>query len=231
MAAQRKSLWVRETKSYDSITEDERRAMVFRARKDNLRGPAMDEILELYRDYLYGQAGYWHRRFPGISVGEFLSAAHGGVNYAVERFDPGRESAFFVYLQIVVQTHIKRLLRKKKEERERYKGFSLDEVDDEGELLRQLTSSAPNPLEKCIEDEKRAALDELGRFLRRTKIITSQERKVLRLRFFGKNGDGPGEVRSAIGHDINLTAERVRQIENDALDKLRQALPRLRRFL
>ena len=51
------------------------------------------------------------------------------------------------------------------------------------------------------------------------KTLPSQQSKVLRLRF--GIGNRPGQTLQAIGRQLDLTRERIRQIEEEALMKLR----------
>jgi RNA polymerase primary sigma factor len=86
--------------------------------------------------------------------------------------------------------------------------------DEESEFGHFLTDeSAPLP-EEAAEDVLRK--DALGRILR---TLSQRERRVLELRY-GLNGEQPRTL-DEVGRAFNVTRERIRQIENQCLKKLR----------
>jgi RNA polymerase primary sigma factor len=86
--------------------------------------------------------------------------------------------------------------------------------DEESEFGHFLTDeSAPLP-EEVAEDVLRK--DALGRILR---TLSTRERRVLELRY-GLNGEQPRTL-DEVGRAFNVTRERIRQIENQCLKKLR----------
>ena len=90
---------------------------------------------------------------------------------------------------------------------------------DDGELtIENMVSDTNNPLPDVIvmnsDDQKK-----LAELLER---IDEREATILRLRY-GLNGDEPLTLKE-IGLRINLTRERVRQLEHQALQKLRDAM-------
>jgi RNA polymerase primary sigma factor len=86
--------------------------------------------------------------------------------------------------------------------------------DEESEFGHFLTDeSVPLP-EEAAEDVLRK--DALGRILR---TLSARERRVLELRY-GLNGEQPRTL-DEVGRAFNVTRERIRQIENQCLKKLR----------
>jgi RNA polymerase primary sigma factor len=86
--------------------------------------------------------------------------------------------------------------------------------DEESEFGHFLTDeTAPLP-EEAAEDVLRK--DALGRILR---TLSARERRVLELRY-GLNGEQPRTL-DEVGRAFNVTRERIRQIENQCLKKLR----------
>jgi RNA polymerase primary sigma factor len=86
--------------------------------------------------------------------------------------------------------------------------------DEESEFGHFLTDeSAPLP-EEAAEDVLRK--DALGRILR---TLSAREKRVLELRY-GLNGEQPRTL-DEVGRAFNVTRERIRQIENQCLKKLR----------
>ncbi|HUZ76709.1 MAG TPA: sigma-70 family RNA polymerase sigma factor [Chloroflexota bacterium] len=89
-----------------------------------------------------------------------------------------------------------------------------DETDVLGDLLPDENAVAPEDraFERTLKEEASHALEE---------TLSARERLVLQLRF--GLGDGQVYPLEKIGEQLSLTRERVRQIENEALRKLRSA--------
>lgn len=102
----------------------------------------------------------------------------------------------------------------------------LDE-DDDGDELRQLigNGSLPAPLRTALKEMRR---EELRKAL---EILTERERKVLSLRY-GLDDDEPRTLEDT-GQELGISRERVRQIQNEALEKMRhpRVKERLEQFL
>lgn len=82
------------------------------------------------------------------------------------------------------------------------------------ELVELLEDTGMSPEDYAINSSLRADLEEL------MADLTPQQREVLALRFGLK--DGKGLTLAKIGDQLNISRERVRQIEREALNKLRK---------
>ena len=98
----------------------------------------------------------------------------------------------------------------------------LDEEED-GDELEQLigNGSLPSPLRTALKELRR---EELRKAL---ESLSERERKVLSLRY-GLEDDQPRTLEET-GRILGISRERVRQIQNEALEKLRQ--PKIRKRL
>jgi RNA polymerase primary sigma factor len=98
--------------------------------------------------------------------------------------------------------------------------LSIDESlhDEESQPLQEILS---NPDDATPEDE--FVRDELrDQLVSAMKNLTSRERDIV-VRYYGLSGEESTSL-EAIGEDINLSRERVRQIRNDALRKMRHSV-------
>lgn len=98
--------------------------------------------------------------------------------------------------------------------------LSLDESvhDDDSQPLQEILANPEDttPEEDFVQKELHAQLlDAMGK-------LTDRERDIV-TRYYGL-GDEESTSLEAIGDDINLSRERVRQIRNDALRKMKQAV-------
>jgi RNA polymerase primary sigma factor len=90
---------------------------------------------------------------------------------------------------------------------------------DDGELtINELVSDTNNP----PPDEQVGGRDELRRLGELLGEIDERAARILKLRY-GLEGEDPMTLKE-IGQRIGLTRERVRQIEHEALEKLREAM-------
>ncbi len=98
----------------------------------------------------------------------------------------------------------------------------LDEEED-GDELEQLigNGSLPSPLRTALKELRREEL------LKALESLSERERKVLSLRY-GLEDDQPRTLEET-GRILGISRERVRQIQNEALEKLRQ--PKIRKRL
>ena len=90
---------------------------------------------------------------------------------------------------------------------------------DDGELtINELVADMHNP----TPDQLVCDVDELRQLARLLDEIDDRAARILKLRY-GLEGEDPMTLKE-IGERIGLTRERVRQIEHEALNKLREAM-------
>ena len=92
-----------------------------------------------------------------------------------------------------------------------------DADDEDAAMFERIPDEdAPDPAEQLSQVENVKSIETL------LELLTPREERILRLRF-GLQGSKPLSL-GAIGEKIELTRERVRQIEEAALDQLRQEI-------
>lgn len=105
--------------------------------------------------------------------------------------------------------------------------FSLDKLvnDEKGTSFADLVAdeSEPSPFE---ETRRHVLRDDVDKVL---DLLTPRERRILELRS-GLRGDGPHTLEE-VGDKFGLTRERIRQIEKEALGRLRRQAVGLRDYL
>lgn len=138
---------------------------------------------------------------------------------SVNRFDTLRGFRFSTYACRSILSAFSRS-RKRSARRRRLFPTEFDQTAD-GSLFSACDAPLPDDREERLE---------LTEALRdRLSVLTPREYRVLRYRFGLAGGDGGDTGREQslrdIAHRIGLSTERVRQIQNEALAKLREALP------
>jgi RNA polymerase primary sigma factor len=93
-------------------------------------------------------------------------------------------------------------------------------AEDDGKQLGETVSDleASSPLEQLSDSD---LLSELGELM---VLLDARERRILSARF-GLEGESPKTLEE-VGRKFGVTRERIRQLQNGALSKLRRALQR-----
>ncbi|MEO0530170.1 MAG: sigma-70 family RNA polymerase sigma factor [Planctomycetota bacterium] len=144
---------------------------------------------------------------------DLLSHGIGSLMHTVEKFDYARGYRFSTYATCAVRRDLYRLVMSRKKDFQRFTtgsdefiGGCADEVDRSDEM----TESAWNHL-----------TDSIGQMLER---LDERERFIVTYRF-GLDESGKKSSYSRLGERLGISKERVRQLANRALDKLREWAP------
>lgn len=146
-------------------------------------------------------------RAPGVDRDELLSEALTALSHAVERFNPWKGFRFSTYACNVILRALVRRSRRENQYRQRF----------------------PVQYESSMELPGRTD-DATGLFLERLRRIMTENRgglSALESRVLAQRFPANGRTRltfQQLGDAIGLSKERVRQIQNAALDKLRRKL-------
>ena len=159
----------------------------------------------------------------GLSMSDLVAEGNVGLLKAYTKFDPKRDVKFISYsVHWIRQTILEALQKRNSIDSEDlpmdYEAQEADvdtdylEADNTPNLVTDFISSAgTNELERS--NKQKQALQMLFQSL------TDRERDII-VRYFGINGY-EGETLEEIGDTMNLTKERVRQIKEDGMKKLR----------
>jgi RNA polymerase primary sigma factor len=157
-------------------------------------------------------------RITGVDFSDLISEGNLALLRSVEKFDCARGFKFSTYACRAILKSFSRVAMRTS----RYRGYFPTEFDP--------TLEKSDFVEKKRIDTEGDCLDELKSILGRNLArLTDVEQQVIRARF--ALDQACGEVESArartleqVGEMIGVTKERVRQIQNKALDKLRNVL-------
>jgi RNA polymerase primary sigma factor len=194
---------------YKKTTHEEERALFVLARAGNI---AARELL--IRNHLLYAAIQGRRWAKGLPEDEVISAANYALMQAFERFDYTRENRFSSYLRPFIRAQIALLWRSRNTVGEHAQEFVEKTFD---------SVSKPFPVEvtqhTTEEDDHNGVL--IGLLEKSKGILSELEAEIVR-RHFGEEN----ECLSKIAEDHDLTRERIRQIKETALGKLRRELGR-----
>jgi RNA polymerase primary sigma factor len=194
-------------------------------------GNAVDQLTSSYLAFVIGAAMEFRGR--GVPFEDLIHEGCLGLLKAIDRFDPTRGARFMTYAAFWVRKRIldalaeqPRMVRVPRYQREKKGTFPrevrLDEPIDAERvqtLGEKLADSRLLPAaETMIQHEA------ISRMRRELRSLSAREQAVLASRF-GLAGE-PAMTLLEVGNRLALSRERVRQIENEALTRLRNALRR-----
>ncbi len=212
---------------YSILTPAEERKLLIQAAEGDVNAKA--KLVSSNLRFVVKIAHQYKNR--GLELDDLISEGNCGLIAAVEHFNLSNENRFTTYAVWWIRQAITKALceqasairfplNKSKESAECFKSFkSLDAcIDVNGEAGNTMTDMLAETKYKTPEDETvtsiqnenlRAALKELD----------SRERNIIAMRY-GLNGNKAMSLRE-ISDKINLSRERIRQIEMSCLEKLR----------
>ena len=158
------------------------------------------------------------RRFADARNGfdDLLSQGLASLMHSVEKFDYGRGYRFSTYATCAVRRDLYRQVMGRKKD------------------LQRFTTGSTDFLTSCTDEEKpeegitEAGWEHLSESLK--KMLTQldeRERFIVTYRF-GLDESGKKSSYSRLGERLGISKERVRQLANRALDKLREIVPEYR---
>jgi RNA polymerase primary sigma factor len=153
-------------------------------------------------------------RMTDMDFGELISEGNMALLRAVEKFDAARGFKFSTYACRAILKAFSRIAVKTT----RYKNFFPAEFDTSMEKSNEMELRRRNVAVDAAEDLRRIISDN-------TAELTDVERRVIEARFALNRGEEASAMTlDEVGKVIGVTKERVRQIQNRALEKLRATL-------
>lgn len=182
---------------------------------------ALEFRLEKYRLFVLKNAHQWHRAHPTVELQDLVQEGNLALMEAHQRFDPTKGANFMTYAAYWIRSYMKRFVAHMRDTiripegqfgKIRMECDSLDRavMNDSDTTLGEMIA-APEA-EEQIQDDK-DTVEMLKAALKRLKPI---EQQVIKARFMDQR------TLDDVSHDYGLTRERIRQIQNKALAKLRK---------
>ncbi len=153
-------------------------------------------------------------RMSDVDFGELVSEGNMALLRAVEKFDIARGFKFSTYACRAILKAFSRIAMKNN----RYRQAFPTEFDP--------TMEKSNYQETCRADVEQDAVEELQRIIGENRAqLSDVEKTVIQARFAVNRGqDASAMTLEEVGRVIGVTKERVRQIQNKALEKLRTTI-------
>lgn len=145
------------------------------------------------------------------SFDDLLSQGIASLMHAVEKFDFDRGYRFSTYATCAVRRDLYRLVMSRKKDLQRYTTGSAEQLDS--------TADDREPLDPNAEAEWKMLSSAVGEMINQ---LDDREQFIVRKRY-GLEGAGKKVSYSSLGRELGISKERVRQLANRAMDKLRES--------
>lgn len=152
-------------------------------------------------------------RIPNVEFSELISEGNMALLRSVEKFDVARGFKFSTYACRAILKSFNRLATKTGRYRQHFPTEFDPELEQSDQDIRR------------HEIQREDSVDALREILNRNRAHLSQVEKTIVLERFSIGRDGvKGRTLAEVGQLVGLTNERVRQIQNGALQKIKAAL-------
>jgi RNA polymerase sigma factor (sigma-70 family) len=142
---------------------------------------------------------------------EFVAEGNAIMVYAIDKFDFSRGYRFSTYMTHAVQRHLYRVIERRRKRAQR-------EFARDSEIMSAEPSIEVDPTDPTESDIKAVAATVIAKM---DETLDERERVIVRRRF-GLDGSGESKTFNAIGDELGLSKERVRQLLQRSIEKLGQ---------
>ena len=213
--------YLKEIGGFKPLTKKDEMKLWKRLKKNPEDNDAKNKLINSNLKFVVSVANSYKGR--GLSMSDLVAEGNLGLLKAYYKFNPKKDVKFISYSVYWIRQTIMEALQKRNSidsedlplDYESH-DIALDEGYTQDELAPKLVNQfADETIDEKMEriNKQKQALDTLFSGL------TNRERNIIE-RYFGINGND-NETLEEIGSTMNLTKERVRQIKEDAMKKLR----------
>ena len=158
----------------------------------------------------------------GLSMSDLVAEGNIGLMKAYYKFDPKKDVKFISYSVHWIRQSIMEALQKRNSIDSEDLPLDYEKQEDSVDEDYIEAANTPNLVTKFVDNDKDNEVERAKKQKEALEILfnglNEREREII-TRYFGISHDG--ETLEEIGKTLNLTKERVRQIKEDGLKKLR----------
>ena len=199
--------YLKEIGGFKPLTKKDEMKLWRRLKKNPEDSDAKNKLITSNLKFVVSVANSYKGR--GLSMSDLVAEGNMGLLKAYTKFDPKRDVKFISYSVHWIRQSILEALQKRN---------SIDGVDEDY-LEADNTPNLVNFVENVSDSEIERAAKQKQALRTLFTSLTEREKNII-IRYFGINGH-EGETLEEIGDTMNLTKERVRQIKEDGMKKLR----------
>lgn len=213
--------YLKEIGGFKPLTKQDEMKLWRRLKKNPDDSDAKNRLINSNLKFVVSVANSYKGR--GLSMSDLVAEGNLGLLKAYNKFDPKRDVKFISYSVHWIRQSILEALQKRNsiDSEDLPLDYEKQENNVDEDYLE--ADNTPNLVNTFIEESEDTEFERSNKQRQALGILftklTERERNII-IRYFGISGH-KGETLEEIGDTMNLTKERVRQIKEDGMKKLR----------
>lgn len=208
------NIYFQEIKKYKQLTKEEELLLIKKAKRGDK--DSLNKLINANLKFVINIAKKYIRNdVPFIDI---ISEGNMGLLNAVNKFDETKNIKFITYAVWWIKYYIKNYIEKyvSREDAMSDKDYVFDISDDMEDDYAHNAKRINNEFENSLSilQDKQDSVNEL------MECLQKRELKIIMM-YFGFSEDNKGKTLEEISKEMNITKERVRQIKDKALMKMR----------
>ena len=216
--------YYKELKKFSPLTREEEKTLLQQAKNNDLK--ARNKILTSNLKFVFDVAKTY--KGCGVSIDDLIAEGNVGLTKAISKFNPDYDVKFISYGVFWIRQSMQSLI-KQQQKRKAMEISSDDELikpitngkkifDEEDEKLQIIDVMSSNEEEEEKKEKEKNQRELISKLL----TILDDREKIIISEYFGLNGKT--KTLEEIGSILDLSKERVRQIKEKSLKKLRSEM-------
>lgn len=222
--------YFQDLKNFSPISREEERKLMIQAKKGNIE--ARNKIITSNLRFVFDIAKKYRGR--GVDIADLISEGNRGILKAIEKFDTSKDVKFFTYAVWWIRQHMIHAIETKLNGEKNEVSFDEEFPGENREIPDASYNDNDdddifyyngNDIRDDGDGEALYTLDEDSsqkNFVVKKLLATLDDReRVIVMKYFGiENGD-EGQNLEEIGHELNISTERVRQLKVKAINTMK----------
>lgn len=212
--------YLKDIGGFKPLTKQDEMKLWRRIKKNPEDVEAKDKLINSNLKFVVSVANSYKGR--GLSMSDLVAEGNIGLMKAYYKFDPKKDVKFISYSVHWIRQSIMEALQKRNSIDSEDLPLDYEKQDDGVDEDYIEANNTPNLITRFVDNDKDSEVERVKKQKQALEMLFSslnEREKEIIIRYFGISRDG--ETLEEIGKTLNLTKERVRQIKEDGLKKLR----------
>ena len=212
--------YLKDIGGFKPLTKQDEMKLWRRIKKNPEDAEAKDKLINSNLKFVVSVANSYKGR--GLSMSDLVAEGNIGLMKAYYKFDPKKDVKFISYSVHWIRQSIMEALQKRNSIDSEDLPLDYEKQEDGVDEDYIEADNTPNLITRFVDNDRDSEAERVKKQKQALEMLFSslneREREII-TRYFGISHDG--ETLEEIGKTLNLTKERVRQIKEDGLKKLR----------
>lgn len=212
--------YLKDIGGFKPLTKQDEMKLWRRIKKNPEDAEAKDKLINSNLKFVVSVANSYKGR--GLSMSDLVAEGNIGLMKAYYKFDPKKDVKFISYSVHWIRQSIMEALQKRNSIDSEDLPLDYEKQEDGVDEDYIEADNTPNLITRFVDNDKDSEAERVKKQKQALEMLFSslnEREKEIITRYFGISHDG--ETLEEIGKTLNLTKERVRQIKEDGLKKLR----------